>query len=191
VTLKPSDGQDPVSLSNPLPHDGLWIVTLQTPALLCDPDQLDETSGQKELRGVYEESWKQLSDNSLKLERYFVRQRLSGGTYLHGRFGQTKDLYRPYLLTEEGSVFVLKAVEGCEAQAEQQIRKWLACGLPLPAWAVDRYARNAQAKDRWRYCPFLPENGYGEIAINLGIHWQKQPQEGEYQCIPVADKANS
>jgi len=188
VTL---DGQEPVFLSNPLPRDGLWILTLQTPALLCNPDQLDETSGQAELRGAYEETWKQLSGNSLKLERYFARQRLSGGTYLHGRFGQTKDHYRPYLLTEAGSVFVLKAVEGCEAQAEQQIRKWLACGLPLPAWAVERYARNAPLEDRWRYCPFLPENGYGEIAANLEIHWQKQPQEGEYQYIPMAGKTNS
>ena len=191
VKLMPAGNPDPKFPSHPRLCGGLWILTLQTPALLCDPDQLDETSGQEELRGAYEETWKQLSGNFLKLEHYFAHQRLSGGTYLHGRFGQTKDHYRPYLFTEAGSVFVLKAVPGCEVQAAQKIREWLSHGLPLPGWAVGRYMRNAQAEDRWRYCPFLPENGYGEIAVNLEIHWQKQPQEGEYQYIPMPGKTNS
>ncbi|NOY54352.1 MAG: hypothetical protein GXP58_12185 [Deltaproteobacteria bacterium] len=150
-------------------ENGLWIVTLQTPAILFDPEKLDETSGEAELRKAYEEIWEELSDRTLQLSHFYARQSLAGGFYLWKRFQDGKP-YNPYLLTEAGSVFVLKAKTGKEADGKRMIEKWLKEGLPLPAWAIKKYARNGQKGDHWTNCPYIPENGYGEIAVNLPVH---------------------
>jgi hypothetical protein len=159
-----------------------WIVTLQTPALLCDPAQLDETSGGNELFEAYREVWDDLSNHSLQLVRFFAQQSLAGGFYLHRRF-QPGKAYNPYLLTDAGSVFVLQPNKGQEAQAQQCIDDWLEHGLTLPQWAIDRYARNGRPGNHWANCPYLPANGYGEIAVNLDVHWSNQPQKGEFYAI--------
>ncbi len=172
----------PVCISNPAPRDGLWVVTLQTPALLCDPRLLAETSGRSELSHSYAEGWKQISGNSLQLIRFFARQSLAGGFYLYRRF-QYGNVYNPYLLTEPGSVFVLQAETGRSGDAESCIREWLTVGLPLPDWAIERYKRGGQPGDHWENCPYLRSNGYGEIAVNLNVHWDKRPHEGEFHAI--------
>jgi hypothetical protein len=147
------------------PKDGLYIITLQTPAILCDPAGLSEASGQKELFGAYSAVWKELSDSSLELVRFFGRQSLAGGDYLHKRFQAGKDYY-PWLLTDPGSVFVLKKTNG---NAHGKITDWLKHGLNLPAWAKKRYEHNGFSGDDWRCCPYIPENGYGEIAVNIKL----------------------
>jgi hypothetical protein len=152
------------------PIDSLWLVTLQTPALLCDPESLDETSGCDELAASYSLIWKELSGSSLRLVRYFARQTLAGGGYLHRRFRGHGKPYRPYLLTEPGAVFVLVAISGRESEAEAAIKRWGSTGLPLPEWAKKRYG------DDWSTCPYLPQNGYGEVAANLGCHQTLRPR---------------
>ena len=148
------------------PIDGKWIVTLQTPALLGDPSELGETSGADALKKIYEAEWHDLSGGLLQLSDYFARQRLAGGYYLHRRFRDGQD-YRPYLLTEAGSVFVLQAADGIgEAEAKEAIKNLLDHGLPPPQWVR---ALAAETK-LWQHCPYLPENGYGEIAVNLPVH---------------------
>lgn len=145
---------------------GLWILTLQTPALLCDPEGLTESSGERELRERYEHAFAALSAGTLRLTRYLARQRLAGGYYIHRRF-QPHAPYRPYLLTEAGSLFVLEPA-GAEhtAPAREYVDRWRRHGLPLPPWA---------AGATWQTCPYLPENGYGEVAVNLTTHWTDRP----------------
>lgn len=156
----------------PPPRDGnLYQITLQTPALLCKPgtDGLNEASTAQDLFNAYSDVWAQLSGNTLKLVRFFAGQSLAGGYYLHQRFQSCNDYY-PWLLTDAGSVFVLEAANG---SAADKVEDWLRHGLPLPEWAVERYGRKREEVaipgSDWRACPFIPENGFGEIAVNLDL----------------------
>ncbi len=159
------------------PVGGQWIVTLQTQALLCNSDDFDEASGSTDLWDQYDKIWQELSGGTLKLVRYFARQSLAGGPYIWNRFLKTTGKnYHPILLTEPGSVFVLQADKGYEDDGIKLMRKWLASGLPLPDWAVTTYARHGKDGKHWTNCPYIPQNGYGEIAINLPVHWQKRPE---------------
>lgn len=157
-------------------HDGLWIITLQTPALLCEP--------QKELQSAYHDIWAQLSDNLLEMQRFFAIQTLAGGRYLWERFQkESSDYYRPYLLTNVGSVFVLKAKENQEEKAQKCIEKWFDTGIPLAKNILQYYQISSDVENQWKYCPYIPQNGYGEIAVNLPIHWDCRPQADEIKEI--------
>lgn len=162
----------PKHISQSDPRDGVWVVTLQTPALLCDPAKVDEEN----LHTAYAKVWSQFSEDSLRLKHFYAQQSLAGGFYLYRRFQQSKD-YSPWLLTDAGSVFVLESEPDQQSHAQVCIDYWLAHGLPLPAWAEIRYGNH------WTSCPFLREGGYGEIAVNLDIHWSRQPKEGEIHVI--------
>jgi len=157
---------------SPRQHNGndYYLITLQTPALLCDPQKLNESSGREELLESYRAVWDQLSDSSLCLERYFAQQSLAGGEYLHNRF-QTGKPYYPWLLTDAGSIFVFSIRNS--GKAAQKVKEWYENGLPLPVWAETRYERKIDGKNfpggYWKCCPYIPENGYGEIAVNLDL----------------------
>jgi len=189
------------------PKDDVWILTLQTPALLCDPNELTTQQSQNQqkaksslwslfskktpppeneaakLNRAYAKVWQQLSDGKLQLERFFATQSLAGGYYLWKRFQKTMP-YQPYLLTDAGSVFVLKPI-GNVADAQEIIKKWLECGLPLPSWAIERYQLGEEKPEYkyWSLCPYIRHNGYGEIAVNLKIHRDKKPHAGEFELI--------
>jgi hypothetical protein len=150
---------------------GLYAIALQTPAVLCDPQPLERASGNGELHKAYAQAWTDLSAGSLKLVRYFARQSLAGGFYLHRRF-RDGELYMPWLLTDAGSVFLLRDEGGA---AEQLVLQWEQAGLPLPSWAVERYSRGELSGAHWSNCPYIPENGYGEIAVNLAVHQERRP----------------
>lgn len=163
------------------PIDGnRFVVTLQTPALLADPEMLDESSGENELFTAYESAWTDLSDGALKLQRFFAWQALAGGYYLRRRFQETAP-YRPYFLTRERSVFILQAAEDA-AVATGLIQKWHIHGLPVPAWVKERYERGGLPGDHWQNCPFIPSNGYGEIAVNLSCHTDDDSRPKQEDC---------
>ncbi|HEX3315121.1 MAG TPA: RAMP superfamily CRISPR-associated protein, partial [Gemmataceae bacterium] len=148
---------DPYGEARKIAGKGEWIVTLQTPALLCDPLELGPSAGRKELGEEYARVFLAL-DSNMRLVRYFATQSLAGG-YLTRRFQAGKEYY-PFLLTDAGSVFVFDTEEGKPAQSVVQVLEgWRDRGLPLPAWAEDRYEND------WRSNPFLPADGFGEIAI--------------------------
>jgi hypothetical protein len=151
------------------------VVSLQTAALLCDPRDLEKRGGRAELHDSYQRVWTDLSKGSLSLVRYFARQRLAGGRYLHGRFRAAASTYEPFLLTEEGSTFVLE-VAGSPSVAERCLAEWAEHGLPLPTWAHQRYDRGNGAAD-WSTCPYLRENGFGEIAVDLALHRELAPRD--------------
>lgn len=132
-------------------------ITLQTPALLGDTRFQNET----DLNTCYREIWRAISDNSLELSHFFATQSLAGGNYLWQRFQRASHnpVYRPWLLTDAGSVFILSVRDA--ARAEKCITQWLSSGLPLPGWAKTEFTSD------WRHNPFLPENGFSEIALDI------------------------
>jgi hypothetical protein len=114
------------------------------------------------------------------LKRYFASQSLAGGYYLHRRF-RSQEKYSPWLLTDPGSVFLLKIVQPNDAKqvslVQELIERWYFSGLPPYDSSLE-----------WRNCPYVRENGYGEIAVNLMCHWHDQPEKGSFNeiCIPEA-----
>ncbi len=145
------------------PINGKHVVTLQTDFLMTDPATL-QTSG-KTLHDAYADFWREASGGALELVRFFARQSLHGG-YLRKRFGQ-KGSYEPYLVTDHGSTFVLTAI-GPDASAK--LAEWTAGGLPLPKWVKDQCG-----EPLWKTCPFVPENGFGEVVVDLACHTENRP----------------
>ena len=160
-----------------LTEDGFWVVTLQTPALMVKPDVsfnealVDETILPKK----YSRFWEEISQNTLELVRFFAQQRLLGG-YLHYRFQRSKP-YNPFLVTTEQSVFVMKPRPGKQDEAKEFLLTCRCQGIPLPEWAKVEYG------DSWETCPFVPENGFGEIAINMDCHTSKKPGADDFQEV--------
>ena len=174
VVIPAEDPGDAVR-SGALAADGPFIVTLQTDALLGDGSALAENAGAAELRAFYEKAWLELSGGSLRLVRFFARQRLLGGKYLWKRF-RPGSPYAPWLLTAAGSVFVLEPNGGARA-AREKLVTWRTGGLPIPPGL-------AGGEPAWKFCPFVPENGWGEIAVNLATHdEQDATREEEFREI--------
>lgn len=144
---------------------GTVAITLQTAALLCDPVRMGGASLEA-VKAEYGRVWDELSSGAFALKSYFHCQSLGGGEYLRRRFQNAREPYRPYLLTDAGSVFLLQVTKPEEARAA--IAKWQARGIELTD-VVRRFYSLARVSDDklWEVCPFLPENGYGEIAIDL------------------------
>ncbi len=152
-----------------------WIITLQSDTLLGSPESLDETSDGDALRKMYETAWQELSDNNLKLVRYFASQRLNGGIWRRKTMQQDQK-YCPWLLTEAGSVFVLEVETSSSLQdAQEFVKDWLHHGIPIENKVCKYYNINSDPDILWKNCPFTAQNGYGEIAVNLGIHTEKKP----------------
>jgi len=139
-------------------------ITLAYPALIGDPLQLNS----QPLLDYYASAWADLSMNSLKLSHCFATQSLAGGKYLHRRF-QSGKKYRPWLLTDKGSVFIFTVND--PERAKSCVEEWLALGLPLTQPIRARYELPQDASTHWQFCPFVPENGFGEIALNLHHNW--------------------
>lgn len=152
-------------------RDNQVIITLQSPVgLLKDFHKIPATNGGEQLQDFYQKAWAELSDNSLHLSHFYAQQRLVGGHYLYRRFWQhSKPAYNPELLTETGSVFVFDVVEGQQDTAKQKLQHWLQHGLQV------------DEEEDWRSNPYITTQGYGEIAVNQAIHWDKEPNGGWHE----------
>lgn len=151
---------------------GEALVTLQTDALMLDPEDVRALAPGKDLFELYAAYWREIGGQAgLELSDFWAYQTFQGGYLYHRYLGAVEreerpNAYYPYYLTGAGSLFRLRATT---PQAGQLLQRWLAGGLPLPGWAVQRYTRDGHAL--WKTCPFVPQNGYGEIAVNLDWHW--------------------
>ena len=136
---------------------------------MVNPDEIvkEEQTGEK-LGKLYNQYWEDASSNSMEMIRFFAHQKLLGG-YLVRRHG---DNYYPFYLTASGSVFVLKVKDSKENTAMEKIDEWKKKGLPLPEWVKTKYKE--VDKELWQTCPFLPENGYGEVMVNLKWHFDRR-----------------
>lgn len=161
---------------------GTLALVLQTPALLADP-RFQEVNGvpksgaisDADMLALYRATFDELSDGSLALSHHFAQQHLEGGSYLGIRFQKKhRRPYNPWLLTDDGSVFVF-SVQDAET-AKEKLAAWLDTGLPVPAWAEEAFGKS------WCENPYRPENGFGEVAVH-------QPKFATPQCeaIPLAD----
>ncbi len=169
IKFKPSSkfGPDAFFKSQTKPVlNNKWVITLQTDTLMGNPEKLNETCCELELFALYKQAWDEISNGDLELVRYFARQKLSGGAFRKIIFQKKAEDYKPWLLTEAGSVFVLQAKNNTTS-AEKMIGTWLNQGLPLAKGVYTYYEIDESGDLQWQQCPFLPQNGYGEIAVNI------------------------
>lgn len=175
VKLLPNAAQ-PVVECHDLVHDDYAVITLQADALMLNPEEVEKLAPGEDLKSLYSAYWQQICTQEnkvpcLELVDFFANQNFQGGYLFHRYLGAGKDSeYYPYYLTGAGSVFILRSVNPESARA--CLSRWLNRGLDLPAWALEKYNQGGRAL--WQNCPFVPENGYGEIAVNLKWHWQRQ-----------------
>ena len=143
----------------------LAVVVLQTDALLFKGSTYADDPGYS-LHEIYSRYWREVTQATWSLSRFYARQKMAGG-YL-GRRYPLESFYYPYILTEAGSVFILERQSN--SQGSEILTKLEKHGLPLP----DEIVQNiSDKKNIWQTCPYVPENGYGEICVNLEWHWQK------------------
>ncbi|MBN1145606.1 MAG: hypothetical protein JXA78_00010 [Anaerolineales bacterium] len=169
-----SDGYaDPAIESVDLIHDNIILITLQTDAMMLNPESVHQLSLIDDLSGLYSDFWDEVSSSCLELVDFFAHQTFRGGYLYHRYLGAAErtrkpDNYKPYYLTCAGSVFKLRSID--DVKARQWLTRWLKLGLDLPSWAQSEYSQYGRAL--WQNCPFVPQNGYGEIAVNLTWHWE-------------------
>lgn len=170
-------------------EDDPIVVVLQTPALIADPLALDLGSGRPELVEAYASAFRAMAkarsaSGDLELIRFFSTERLAGGEYFRRRF-QSPNNYHPYLLSDAGSVFVFRRTE----EAAACLADWQERGMPLPPWAVERYTSRLGDETipghDWRRCPYVPAGGYGEIAVDLAVHWRLEPRPHQRTKVEV------
>ncbi len=156
--------------SDVTPRDGCWVLTLQTPALMADARVFDERSDEDDLREAFESYFRRASDGALTVVRYFARQSLAGGPLVASALRAAGRPYAPLLLSDPGSVFVLRAPDRAgAARARDVVAQWAEANLPLPGWWLEEFG------DHWTKCPFLPRDGFGAVAVNLRCHEELRP----------------
>jgi hypothetical protein len=62
---------------------------------------------------------------------------------------------------------------------------WLKSGLPLRKWAKEKFTRDSHSGDYWSNCPFIPQNGFGEILVNHSIQTNLLHQKLGVKAIAV------
>lgn len=155
---------------------GRLYLTLQTPALLSKPGSLSEGADSQALFDAYADTIRELSGGSLTLSHFYARQTLRGGYYQQQRFKQNNARYEPWLMTNAGSVFVLTIANA--EQASKSLDQWEQRGLPIPPAWDGKFAD-------WRTNPYLPQNGFGEIAVNYPEHKAWSPEAQGIAVIAV------
>jgi len=177
-TARVSSGRWPSTIRElDISRNEITVFTLQSDALILDPWEL-KGEDKDSLFEAYKEFWNDISGGTFELKRFFAAQKLRGG-YLGKRFRINKKYY-PFFLTNAGSVFVLKLKD--PTKAEKFGKTWQHCGLPTPDWAFERYGRSSNERLDWQKCPFIPENGFGEIIMNLPCHWEQAPKTHSGGC---------
>lgn len=153
----------------PIEDQGQVFLYLQSPARLLNSSELNgipSTGGAALLREKYAQAWEKLSGGSLKLSHYYARQILKGGDFWWNKYHKSLP-YQAQVFTDTGSLFVLEFVKGKEKEASQYLREWQQLGLPQ----LDGYCREYDKN------PWIRENGWGEISLNIGIHQHWAPGE--------------
>ncbi|MCP4183012.1 MAG: hypothetical protein GY761_06805 [Hyphomicrobiales bacterium] len=138
-------------------------IVLQSDSWLLDSDQLSGIANWGNSAQSYENYFLRAFNlilnhplDGLVLEKHFASEILVGGDkavrFREG--GSNSEEYMPYMMTSKGSVFVLSVPEAAAPKFAEAVKTFLSNGLPVPVSGRD-----------WQDCPFVPENGYGEIMV--------------------------
>ena len=130
---------------------GRIALRLLSDGLLADPYE-DGGAGDRsaDATTAYRTFWGSVLPAS-ELIDHFASQNLIGG-YQARRFAPT-GAYRPWIMTEAGSVFVVNLASDDVTKLESILSHGL-CRPTLGGVALT-----------WRNCPFVAENGYGAVAL--------------------------
>ena len=165
----------------PDPAESRAIVTLASLTLLRSPD-----SG-TDLRRAYEAAFREIGlPSGWSLTAVFAQERLAGGAFFLNRL-KDKMPYRPWLLTRPGATFVFDRGSGDAPLPEG----WFDRGLAVPP-SVLAFHGLSDVAELWRYCPYLPQNGYGEITLpartvdGKAPHFALMPKDAE--AITLVDE---
>lgn len=148
-------GSAPIPLSAPVHgRDDLHAVVLDTAALMLDAvAECGTGRWRRSPSEAYEEYWRSaLEDRSLELVGFQAAQAWKGGYIARRR--RLGDTYHPFLLTLEGSVFLLRT------RAVDRLSRVARWGLPAPILA-------SGVAVTWENCPYVCENGYGRVRFHL------------------------
>ena len=163
VSIDPISTVSPKWVSNTTAlTDDSWVITLQTPAVLCDAESLRDPIGFK-LQEAYDKTWREISADCLSLKpgRFYARQSLAAPRFAGRLPMNSNGQYYPFILTDAGSTFALEAIDD-KSKAKDCIDKWLDEGIP----ACDRLLGGFAGDPDWKRCPYLNRHGYGEISVN-------------------------
>ncbi len=122
-------------------------LTLQTPAWLIKESSLQSAGDLKE---AYQAYFQSVLGKDTELVNFASDEFWRGGIAAVRRAAGGENTYFPYLLTRPGSVFELRGV--CQDKLEDIIRRG------LPPW---------DSNANWKSCPFVRENGYGEVKAEV------------------------
>jgi hypothetical protein len=160
----------PFKTIQPLPESDTVIISLQSDAMMVNPEDLlknGQTAGQ--LLTLYNAYWEEVSDKVFTLSHFFAMQKIRGN-FIRRKKDESSPYY-PYYLTEAGSVFVLTVKD--KGKAQKLFAEWEKTGLREPAWAKHKYG-----DPLWIKCPYVRENGFGEVIINADLGLEKINEGG-------------
>jgi hypothetical protein len=126
-------------------------IVLLTPALLTGLKPGAQPAG---MHAAHQEYFSTMLGGA-KLVSMYSNREMAGGHLGKRRRAYGSKCYYPFVLTVPGSVFRLELPD---AAARAAVDKALQLGLPVP----EILGRNLT----WQTCPYMPEHGYGEIAIH-------------------------
>jgi len=161
LTLLPSKTQQSQDVAS---STDLAFMLASDGGILASQDLCKPNDQPPDLQGLYQSAWhdiaQQLGITEPTLLRCFVQHRPMGGEYLAHRFIKPSDEkpYLPRFLTQAGSVFVLRFPNPSAAQQALE-RLQQQAFLPLTGAVKTLHGHH------WQYNPYLPENGFGEIAL--------------------------
>jgi len=134
-----------------VPGGGVVDILLVSPAVLFDPIE-NGGATERGLDTLYAEYFETMLE--AKLVNFFARP-VFAGQYPAVRRRPYGKAYYPFVQTRPGAVFRLSLPT---ERARQALQDALQFGLPVPALGGKRAT--------WKTCPFVPENGYGQIHLH-------------------------
>lgn len=134
-----------------------YAVTVETEALMVDAlAMIDETTGRwrngGESASAYKAYWAWALPGCI-VHSHFAAETYRGGHIARRRRSFGGANYHPLLLTQPGSVFLI------ETDTPNDLERLMRLGLPAAP-------QTGAAQLTWRNCRYLPQNGFGQIAVD-------------------------
>lgn len=143
------------------------VLTLMSDTLLPFGEHRIDAS--TSMTTLYDEAWRRIlkhrgydhPSNAPLIRDVFARQNLRGGWA--GRRGRPSS-YRCFHMTEAGSAFVTSvAANQCSDELRQALESLEIRGIPI-----------LEPNVNWENCTYMPENGFGEVAVCHPWHRERR-----------------